>query len=193
MLADEIERIDQQPHLAGDEGAERESFLAAVKRDLQNLREEVRRHEKPRQRLVEAAPFIYAALRDGVRKEAILRVLARRGYTGTRAMFLYFLKKHLDRELIKQGITPEGWAKKQVESREGEPARTVLKREPGRKRLPRAERRRESVEKLAGQRASAESSIKVFKDSSKKEETAFDRRLGNAIKHRKERGEWKDV
>jgi hypothetical protein len=192
VLADEIERIDQQPHLAGDEGAERESFLVAVKRDLEDLRQEVRRHEKPRQRLVEAAPFIYAALKDGVRKEAILRVLARRGYTGTRAMFLYFLKKHLDRELIKQGITPEGWSKREIDAGEGQP-RAVLKREPGKKRLSNPERRRQTVQKLAAQRAAAESTVKVFKEGSKKEETEFDRRLGEAIKQRKQRGDWEDV
>lgn len=189
-MANQTELAEQQPHLAGDEGAERESFLAAVKRDLEDLRQEVRRHEKPRQRLVEAAPFIYEALKDGVRKEAILRVLARRGYTGTRAMFLYFLKKHLERELIRQGITPQGWVSTEVAGGAGQPM--VLKREPAKKQVRRTEKHELALQRLARRRSSAESTVSVFKEGSK-QESEFEKRLGEAIKERKKRGDWEKL
>ena len=191
MFANQTELAEQQPHLAGDEGAERESFLAAVKRDLEDLRQEVRRHEKPRQRLVEVAPFIYEALKDGVRKEAILRVLARRGYTGTRAMFLYFLKKHLERELIRQGITPQGWVSTEVAGGAGQ-APMVLKREPAKKQVRRTEKQEQALQRLARRRSSAESRVIVFKEGSK-QESEFEKRLGEAIKERKKRGEWEKL
>jgi hypothetical protein len=192
VVADERQLIEQQPHLAGDEGAERESFLAAVRGDLENLREEVRRQEKPRERLVEAAPLIYEALKGGVKKEAILRVLARRGYTGTRAMFLYFLKKHLERELIKQGITPDGWRTKPLDTDNGG-QQTALKRAPEKMQVLRRERRRETIQKLATDRAAVGGTIKVFKEDSAKEETEFDRRLGEAIRQRKKSGDWEKL
>jgi len=199
VFADHTQSSDQQqPHLVGDEGAEGESFLAAVRCDLEVLREEARRQEKPRQRLVEAAPFIYEALKDGVRKEAILRVLARRGYTGTRAMFLYFLKKHLERELIKQGLTPEGWVLAKIpgeaaDSGGGLEPQMGLKREPSKKRVRRTEKQRQIINKLVEQRSSREATVKVFKDGSKKVESEFDKRLADAIKQRKKSGEWEKV
>ena len=188
---------ESQPHLAGDESAKRESFLAAVKRDLEGLRDEARRHEKPRQRLVDAAPFIYQALQEGVRKEAILRVLARRGYNGTRAMYIYFLRKHLERELVKQGITPEGWVLAKMpedggEQGVGKEVQTVLKREPSTK--VRSTEKRRQTEKLAEQRRAGESTVKVFKeDGVAKQESAFDERLAEAIKQRKKSGDWEKL
>lgn len=199
MLANDTQASDQQqPHLAGDEAAERENFLAAVRRDLRVLRDEARRQEKPRQRLVEAAPFIYEALRDGVRKEAILRVLSRRGYTGTRAMFMYFLKKHLERELIRQGVTPEGWVLAKIPGDaaspgEGPEPKMGIKREPSKKRVRGTEKQRQTISKLAELRSSHESTVKVFKDEPEQEESEFDKRLGAAMAQRKKSGEWEKV
>lgn len=199
MLANDTQGSNQQqPHLAGDEGAERENFLAAVRRDLRVLRDEARRQEKPRQRLVEAAPFIYEALRDGVRKEAILRVLSRRGYTGTRAMFLYFLKQHLERELIRQGVTPEGWVLAKIPGEAGSPGegpepKMGIKREPSKKRVRVTEKQRQTISKLAELRSSHESTVKVFKDGPEQEESEFDKRLGAAITQRKKSGDWEKV
>jgi hypothetical protein len=199
VLANDTQGSDQQqPHLAGDEGAERENFLAAVRRDLRVLRDEARRQEKPRQRLVEAAPFIYEALKDGVRKEAILRVLSRRGYTGTRAMFLYFLKKHLERELIRQGVTPEGWVLAKIPGdaaspSEGQEPKIGIKREPSKRRVKRSEKQRQTITKLADLRSSHEPTVKVFKDGPKAEESEFDKRLGAAIAQRTKSGDWKKV
>jgi hypothetical protein len=199
VSADHTQSSDQQqPHLAGNEGAERENFLTAVRCDLEVLREEARRHEKPRQRLVEAAPFVYEALKDGVRKEAILRVLARRGYTGTRAMFLYFLKTHLERELIKQGVTPDGWVLTKIsrdaaDSAEDKEPQMGLKRESSGKRARRTEKQRETINRLVEQRSSREATVKVFKDGLTKEESEFNRRLAEAIRQRKKSGEWEKV
>ena len=199
MLANDTQGSDQQqPHLAGDEGAERENFLAAVRRDLRVLRDEAQRQEKPRQRLVEAAPFIYEAVRDGVRKEAILRVLSRRGYTGTRAMFMYFLKKHLERELIRQGITPEGWVLAKIPSDAASPGEGPelpigIKRDPSKRRVKRSEKQRHTITKLVELRSTHEPTVKVFKAGPKTEESEFDKRLGAAIAQRKKIGDWEKV
>jgi hypothetical protein len=199
VLANDTQGSDQQqPHLAGDEGAERENFLSAVRRDLRVLREEARRQEKPRQRLVEAAPFIYEALRDGVRKEAILRVLSSRGYTGTRAMFMYFLKKHLERELIRQGVTPEGWVLAKIPgdavvASEGPEPQMGIKRDPSKRRVKRSKKQGKTISKLVELRSTHESTVKVFKDGPEQEESEFDKRLGAAITQRKKSGDWEKV
>lgn len=175
-----------------------EGFLAAIQRDLEPLRGAARDKEKPRQRalLVEAAPCIHEALKDGVAKETVFKVLAQRGYRGTRESFFYFVKRHLERELIRQGITPEGWTLKSTVPTPGDGAQrqtgTVFVRKP---RQPRVHRGRKPSwtprEPAAGQRE--RSSFTVFKPGAQRQASEFEQRLAEAVRQRRARGEWQNV
>jgi len=176
---------------AGEAG--REAWLAAIRRDLEPLRQQALERKNPRQWLLEAAPCIDEALRGGVPKETVLRVLAAHGYRGTRSTFLYFVKHRLKREPLRQGVTPEGWVQRKPAPRPGDGAgeepKPVSRREPRRPeaagiRDPRGLRQRRAGPCEGGQAART-----VFKAVAPKQENEFERRLAEAIRQRKANGE----
>ena len=106
-------------------------------------------------------------------------------------MFMYFLKKRLERELIRQGITPEGWTSERLPPGPGEGAsggpKVAFKREPRRK-VQRPQRAR-----LTGRHAPAQAPPTVFKAGAQRQESEFEQRLAEAVRQRKARGQWHNV
>jgi hypothetical protein len=179
------------------EEAGRKAWLDAVRRDLEPLRQQALERENPRQWLLEAAPCIDEALREGVPKETVLPVLATHGYRGTRSMFLYFVKHRLKQELLRQDVTPEGWVREKPAPRPGDGAgeelKTVSKREPRRSKAAGIGDPRGLRERLAGPCGRSQAPGTVFKAVAPKQENEFERRLAEASRQRKACGEWQAV
>jgi len=175
----------------------RKAWLAAIRRDLEPLRQQAVERENPRHWLLEAAPCIDEALREGVPKETVLRVLVTHGYRGTRSTFLYFVKHRLKRELVRQGVTPEGWVREKPAPHPGDGAggelKSISKWEPCRSKAAGIRDPRGLRERLAGPRDRGQAPRTVFKAVAPKQENEFERRLAEAIRQRKASGEWQAV
>lgn len=179
------------------EGTGRKARLDAIRRDLEPLRQQAIERENPRQWLLEAAPCISEALREGVPKETVLRVLATHGYRGTRSAFLYFVKHRLKRELLRQGVTSENRIREKLALHPGDGAGeepgTASKREPCRSKATGIGDPRGLREGLAGPCGCSQAPRTVFKAVAPKQENEFERRLAEAIRQRKACGEWQAV
>lgn len=173
------------------EDAGRKAWLAAIRRDLEPLRQQALERENPRQWLLEAASCIDEALREGVPKETVLRVLVTHGYRGTRSAFMYFVRHHLKRELLRQGVTSEGWTR--AKKLTPHPGASGGGKPGTASKAPRVQGPRGLRERLAGPCDRDRGPRTVFKAVAPKQENEFERRLAEAIRQRKACGEWQAV